>query len=327
MYLNIKGASAIGLVLALSACASSSSTTNNDPVSRSGLPFATDDSATLLAGLTPDQTLTILLRSIAIDQPDLTQTFLDELEITWTPNPLAAPDSGTGTLEIDGETLVFVDGIADIDALENISATLRQELLGAASVLLSIEYNDTDEPLNYNNYFGTLSKSYFVLGFETTAEDIAVLAETPGTTFYTGGFAGFGEFTFSGGFIETVNITGDVNLQVDFASGSVDGDVEIAEALTTVDGLNLIILGIGGGGDSISLGLDDGTLLEGNGFTADATVVGDCLGCVEGTSASSLDGVFYGIDAAEVSGTVDIDFTASDGATLVGVGGYVSSID
>lgn len=317
MSVTIKSVSIAALLVALAACGSSSDTTA--PVSRSGLPFATDNIAALIDGLTPGQALSVIVRTIQFDQPDLTETFRDELGVSFIPADGAALDSGTGTLVVtfegEEETFAFVEGVADLG--EGMSASLSQELIGVASALLGLEVNDPALIAEYDNSGGTDFKSYFVLGFETSQEDMVALAGSMGSSLYSGSFTGLGEITSVDGAlpVEDANLSGSVSFDVSFANGNVDGSLTISQALATTDDFELI----GNIGGPVTFNLDEGTMLEDNGFANGAT------GVDTGVSHSSINGVFYGVDAAELAGTASIDYTSAGGGTLVGVGGYIAS--
>ncbi len=325
-----------GISLA-AACGSSTTTptVTPTPTGSNGLPFASDDIAGAILGLETTQALTLIYNSIEFNEDGSgTLEVGTEFSLTYTPGEEPGDlesGNGTGVFVVGEETLTveFVGGVADLAAV-GAQLTLANEIQRVASVLLSVTETFEDD---------LISKEYFVVGFETSQADIDDLAALDaGSVVYTGEFLGAGVATNTGNddplfLVEQVDISGNVSIDVNFADTAVGGFVTIDSVLYGEGTNALTVLG-SQVGTEIVLSIDE-TMLIGNGFTTTAGTFDDCADCVAGTvNSSSIDGVFYGSDAAEVSGlasfNVEVDDSAAldfydDSFNLVGVGGYIAS--
>ncbi|MDP5085868.1 MAG: hypothetical protein NWQ23_10640 [Yoonia sp.] len=343
MSVTIKSVSIASLLFALGACGGSSgSETPTRAVvpsfdSRTGLPFATDDIDGLIAGLVPGEPFTGLITVVEIDQPEGTRNYFQQLQVSFRPDVNAPEGELTGTLVIGDLTYEFVNGVAPPPTMTGYARTLVQEQTGTASALFGLEENDAFFFDAVTNSESTFSKVYIVVGFETSAQGIASMADANrGTVFYNGEFTGFGEL-ITASLQETVNLAGDVEIGINFGNGAVSGDVSITEISSVLNAGNYL------DGDNITqqgaFGLNTGeqreinmatipaTSLDRNGFDAVMNVATDCPAtCVAGTATASLGGVLYGVNANEVAGAAMIDFTAENDTRLIGVGGYIAPI-
>lgn len=254
-------------------------------VARSGLDFA--DGSQNKADLEGQQHTVRVTRTI-------TNTATGEVEKRITDEVItlgAAEADGfvdDFTITLDGETLEFVGSITEradgtsIIGFERDDVTgFRTDFVRGINLLATPGFGGRDDET---------TTAFFVTGFETAPDVVAALG---GTTIYSGGI--FGAMNSDE---RTDAFEGSVTLNASFDDGMIDGS------------FNLTSFGTQFGQGTVDLALAP-TAVTGNGFAGDLTVT-DCSfdSC---TSASSVGGAFFGPNAEEVGGIIDIDITATQG--------------
>lgn len=202
-------------------------------------------------------------------------------------------DSENLTITLDGKVLNIVDGEAPAD--DGDVFTLREARTGRAVRAFVLEKG---EPNPFEGIEFEIGSSSFLIGAETNPEQIP----DSGSVNYSDSFS----INPVAGRQEALNVF--VSLDADFGSSAISGDVDLRGA----DFRPLFDLELAP------------TEIIGNGFAGDLTC--STANC---TSNSEIGGVFFGDEAAEIGGLINLDVTTTDsigGTTnLIGTGAFVAT--
>ena len=213
------------------------------------------------------------------------------------------------TLTLDGETLVFSDLRATHSSGQIYRSYLNRALVhsGTAGIYSQEAFNpvllgDTEE-----------MEGFFAFGYQTDPSEIAALS---GSVDYTGSYYGYGQLTDMDGNIldNELRTNGGILLEVNFNDSQISGYMTGAFFKAAGD-------------EAYSMFFLDADIL-GNGFVASPDTL--CAAGASCVSASSLAGVFYGENSAEISGVIGFDETvdppgADEATRFVGTAGFSSA--
>lgn len=255
---------------------------STDPAaSRSGLDYA--DGTQNLTDL-EGQTHTVrVVRVVTNKVTGVVEQIISNETLTLTPSG----DGEEFTITLDGETLTFVDEVA-----ERADGTFltQSDPSDSPSLNHAILYELFASPED-GGPEDELTQANFVTGFETSPDAAAL---TTGTVFYEGEFDGGGNSGSQGNEFE-----GDFILVADFGTSTISGDVTLTSFDTAF------------GRSTVEFDLAQ-TAITGNGFAGDLTLTSCSIGTC--TSDAEIGGVFYGPNAEEVAGLIFVDVTATNDA-------------
>lgn len=275
-----------------------------------GLPFAADaidDDSGLLDG-------PIRFRFVRF----VTDYDNDRSFVVVTEEQLTFSEDAMGDLQervsFNGEVIQLTDGEGVLSNGQDLVLVLPE--FGEYAFLVNL--------FTYSNSFtsGFDSDGFGVVGFETKPEDIPT---SGGATTYSGGFTGYSNALALDGSIiaDAVELSGDVSIDVNFDTHAVGGFLQFVTIDNDIDVPTVVV----------DLLLDE-TNLQGNGF-ATTTSVNTCPAVRNCTSEVRIGGAFFGPEADELSGLVEIDYTEADIFTdpdllleesvrIVGAGGFIA---
>ncbi|MDX8353490.1 transferrin-binding protein-like solute binding protein [Cognatiyoonia sp. IB215182] len=194
-----------------------------------------------------------------------------------------------GRIEIFGQSVDITNGAGTLPTGENVVVIFEPGRAGTYAAALEVQVSAGTGTIN--------GEQAYVFGFETNPSQIA--ARTSGRATYSGDFQAFG--SIDGSSNTQTEYEGQITIVVDF-TGSGNADVDLDGTLN--------------GATNVDLSADN-LPISGNGFTGSLACAAGCSG-----GGSSIDATFYGPDAVEVGGVLDIDVSVS-GDDFDGVGTFV----
>lgn len=194
-----------------------------------------------------------------------------------------------GRIQVFGQNVDITDGAGTLQDGEDVRVIFEPGRTGTYAAALEVKVSAGRGTIN--------GEQAYVFGFETNPSQIA--ARTSGMVTYSGDFRAFG---FLNGSSNTqTDYEGEIRIDVDF-SGSGNADVTLAGLLDATADVDLSA---------------NNLPISGNGFAGSLTCDAGCSG-----SGSSIDATFYGPNAVEVGGVLDIDVNVG-GDSFDGVGTFV----
>ncbi len=285
-------------------------------VGSNGLPYAAGSQA--LADIEGGSISVKLARFVRNPMTRQTTIILSD-ETAILPEGFTSFEDAGLTISYDGEALTFINvasgdtvtGITTLESGQSIWSYMNYAMSNSGTGGI-YSYEKFDAEIDGNPID---TEGFFAFGFQTDPSDIIALG---GEATFNGSYFGYGQVLDLDGNIldEEFRTIGAITIEANFDGMQVSGQLnglfdpdDIAESYTMVF---------------------IGASIEGNGFIAAPDMI--CGGGSSCTSASSLGAVFYGNDAAEISGVIGFDETISlpgpdDPTRFVGTAGFSSARD
>ncbi|MDX8348832.1 hypothetical protein SLH49_12660 [Cognatiyoonia sp. IB215446] len=194
-----------------------------------------------------------------------------------------------GRIEIFGQSVDITNGAGTLPTGENVVVVFEPDRAGTYAAALEVQVSAGTGSID--------GEQAYVFGFETNPSQIA--ARTSGTATYSGDFLAFG--SLNGSSNTQTDYEGQITVVVDF-TGSGNADVDLDGRLN--------------GATDVDLSADNLAISE-NGFDGSLSCDTGCSG-----GGSSIDATFYGPNAVELGGVLDIDVNVG-ADSFDGVGTFV----